>query len=577
MNTSIANNPVFQNIQVGEKHESTTGIIIYANKYSGVSPIAMPKEIKDILDSNVGTIGTNPIIQLKNKLAALPNGPWYIDCRNGLLYIHNKKFNEKPVHNYVYQSENGEVLSLSFETQRRTKSLGHSIGGGIDPFSKDIVGVSSNVKSPTPGPGTKEVKKTTGSRFKVVAAIDATRVVNPQAEMTRLKIETPRINKTLKKKKAAQRKFIESQYTAYKKGNTISKQFSRSVAAAKNPVKDKWARNIYSKLDPHERVDLSSKVAQEWRKSHNRNTILKLVRDYFGYGKHTLITQYWKEQWVDPTTYTGNNTFQGPALNLSLTDTTGTRSKYNINLANTYLARMRQDPHIKVLSSLTVSNPYEDPNNPHGKYYKPPRHYRVKVFRLAYGRGQVDSSQIVTDWLIRLISPNASNNTSRGISGNTGRSFDVSNYTPGLLGNSGRSVTEKKLVVNLRVIGRPSLESSQIIHIENVGKKWSGDYYIKSCSHDMSTDMGYTCTLELNKNGEKAEIESTTTKLSTDKVVKDIASTNNNSRNSSRTTNNPTSSNKEDKSYKREYYSTSKVTVSKPKSQYKTKKSNDKH
>lgn len=573
MNTSIANNPVFQNLQVGEKHESTTGTIIYANKYSGVSPIAMPKAIKDILDSNMGTIGTNPIIQLKNKLAALPNGPWYIDCRNGLLYIHNKKFNEKPVHNYVYQSENGEVLSLSFETQRRTKSLGHSIGGGIDPFSKDIVGVNSNIKSPTPGPGTKEVKKTTGNRFKVVAAIDATRVINSQAEMTRLKLETPHINKTLQKKNAAQRKVVESQYVAYKKGNTTSKQFNRNVAASNNTTKDKWARNIYSKLDPQDRIDLSSRVAQEWRKSHNRNTILKLVRGYFGYGKHTIVTQYWKEQWVDPTTYTGNNTFQGHAINLSSDDITGTRSEYNINLANTSIARMRQDPHIKVLSSLTVSNP-DDPTKTFSRHY---RHYRVKVFRLAYGKGQVDSSQIVTDWLIRLISPTATNNTSRGISGSNGGDLDISNYTPGLLGNSGRRVTEKKLVVNLRVIGRPSLESSQIIHIENVGKKWSGDYYIKSCSHDMSTDMGYTCTLELNKNGEKAEIESTTTKLSTDKVVKDIASTNDNSRNSSRTTHNSTSSNKEDKSYKREYYSTSKVTVSKPKSQYKTKKAHDKH
>lgn len=571
MNTSTANNPVFQNLQVGEKHESTTGTIIYANKYSGVSPIAMPKAIKDILDSNVGTIGTNPIIQLKNKLAALPNGPWYIDCRNGLLYIHNKKFNEKPVHNYVYQSENGEVLSLSFETQRRTKSLGHSIGGGIDPFSKDIVGVNSNIKSPTPGPGTKEVKKTTGSRFKAIAAIDATRVVNSRAEMTRLKLETPHINKTLQKKKAAQRKAVESQYAAYKKGNTTSKQFSRNVAAAKNTAKDKWARNIYSKLDPQDRVDLSSEVAKEWRKSHNRSTILKLVRGYFGYGKHTLVTQYWKEQWVDPTTYTGNNTFQGHAINLGSDDMTGTRSEYNINLANRSLALMRQDPHIKILSSLTVSKP-SDPNKSFSRHY---RHYRVKVFRLAYGRGQVDSSQIVTDWLMRLFS--AANNTSQDTSDNPGGSLGISNYTPGLLGNSGRTVTEKKLVVNLRVIGRPSLESSQIIHIENVGKKWSGDYYIKSCSHDMSTDMGYTCTLELNKNGEKAEIESTTTKLSTDKVVKDIASTNNNSRNSSRTTNNSTSSNKEDKSYKREYYSTSKVIVSKPKSQYKTKKANDKH
>ena len=104
MNTNIISNPVYQSIQVGEGYESTTGTILYANKYAGVSPVDMPDDIKSILDSNLGSVGTNPIIQLKNKLAALPNGPWYIDCRNGILYIHNKKFKEDSVHNYVYQS-----------------------------------------------------------------------------------------------------------------------------------------------------------------------------------------------------------------------------------------------------------------------------------------------------------------------------------------------------------------------------------------------------------------------------------------------------------------------------------------
>ena len=92
----------------------------------------------------------------------------------------------------------------------------------------------------------------------------------------------------------------------------------------------------------------------------------------------------------------------------------------------------------------------------------------------------------------------------------------------------------------------------------------------------MSPDMGYTCTLELTKNGEKAEIESGTTKLSTGKVVKDLSSTSDNQHNSSRGYKGSSSSNQEDKSYKREYYSTSKTTTSKPKSKYQTKKARDK-
>ena len=193
---------------------------------------------------------------------------------------------------------------------------------------------------------------------------------------------------------------------------------------------------------------------------------------------------------------------------------------------------------------------------------------------MANTKGVVESAQIVTDWLIRLSNPGYSSTGRTTISVGTGGAGG--SYIPSLTGNTGRTVTEKKLVVTMRVIGRPSLESSQIIHIGNVGEKWSGDYYIKTCSHNMSPDSGYTCTLELTKNGEKAEIESGTTKLSTGKVVKDLSSTSDNQHNSSRGYKGSSSSNQEDKSYKREYYSTSKTTTSKPKSKYQTKKARDK-
>ena len=558
MNTTIISNPVFQSLQYGEGYESHTGTILYANKYSGVSPVDMPGDIKSILDSNLGSVGTNPIIQLKNKLAALPNGPWYIDCRNGILYIHNKKFKEDSVHNYIYQSENGEVLSLTFETQRRTKSLGHSIGGGIDPFSKDIVGVNSNVKSSTPGPGAnKEEYKPLASRVKVISAIDKTRVNDTQVT-NRIQVDAiaRQRTKALQRKKANQKVTTDKAYKNYKNGYTVNRQFTDQLKGSSNARKDKWAQKLYSKLSANNRVDLSSYVAEEWKKTHNRNAVLKLVREYFGYGKHVIFAKVWKEQWVDPTTYTGNNTFRGTPKPWNAFD----GGYYTRKEVRESVGRMSQDPQIKILSNVDIL-----------KDTKYGGHYRIKVFRLANTKGVVESAQIVTDWLIRLSNPGYSSTGRTTISGGAGGS-----YIPSLTGNTGRTVTEKKLVVTMRVIGRPSLESSQIIHIGNVGEKWSGDYYIKTCSHNMSPDSGYTCTLELTKNGEKAEIESGTTKLSTGKVVKDLSSTSDNQHNSSRGYKGSSSSNQEDKSYKREYYSTSKTTTSKPKSKYQTKKARDK-
>ena len=561
MDTTIISNPVFQSIQYGEGYESNTGTILYANKYSGVSPVDMPGDIKSILDSDLGSVGTNPIIQLKNKLAALPNGPWYIDCRNGILYIHNKKFKEDSVHNYIYQSENGEVLSLTFETQRRTKSLGHSIGGGIDPFSKDIVGVNSNVKSSTPGPGAKkEEYKPLASRVKVISAIDKTRVNDTQVT-NRIQVDAiaRQRTKALQRKKANQKVTTDKAYKNYKNGYTVNRQFTDQLKGSSNARKDKWAQKLYSKLSANNRVDLSSYVAEEWKKTHNRNAVLKLVREYFGYGKHVIFAKVWKEQWVDPTTYTGNNTFRGTPKPWTAFD--GGYS--NRKEVGEYVGRMSQDPQIKILSNVDIL-----------KDTKYGGHYRIKVFRLANTKGVVESAQIVTDWLIRLSNPGYSSTGRTTISGGAGGAGG--SYIPSLTGNTGRTVTEKKLVVTMRVIGRPSLESSQIIHIGNVGEKWSGDYYIKTCSHNMSPDSGYTCTLELTKNGEKAEIESGTTKLSTGKVVKDLSSTSDNQHNSSRGYKGSSSSNQEDKSYKREYYSTSKTTTSKPKSKYQTKKARDK-
>lgn len=46
-------------------------------------------------------------------MAAYGNGPWYVDSRDGVIYIHNRKFQQPPHHTYIFQAENGEVLRVS--------------------------------------------------------------------------------------------------------------------------------------------------------------------------------------------------------------------------------------------------------------------------------------------------------------------------------------------------------------------------------------------------------------------------------------------------------------------------------
>lgn len=49
------------------------------------------------------------------------------------------------------------------------------------------------------------------------------------------------------------------------------------------------------------------------------------------------------------------------------------------------------------------------------------------------------------------------------------------------------------------VVGRPSLCAGQYIDILNIGNRYSGQWYIKTCVHQLDSN-GYTCSLTLKKN-----------------------------------------------------------------------------
>jgi hypothetical protein len=136
---NIISNQAYQAIQVQtEVTPEVQGTILYANQFSGIGQVGMPDDLAEVLNSNLGTIGNNVLVQLEAKMAAYGNGPWYVDSRDGVIYIHNRKFQQPPHHTYIFQAENGEVLRVSFTTQRSTKQKMMQVGNTIKPEDKQM-------------------------------------------------------------------------------------------------------------------------------------------------------------------------------------------------------------------------------------------------------------------------------------------------------------------------------------------------------------------------------------------------------------------------------------------------------
>ena len=83
MAKQIISNKVYESLQVPtEQSRTTTGKILYANRFSGVAQVAMPSDLKSLIDSDLGLIGNNILVQLEQKMKGYANGPWYIDSRD---------------------------------------------------------------------------------------------------------------------------------------------------------------------------------------------------------------------------------------------------------------------------------------------------------------------------------------------------------------------------------------------------------------------------------------------------------------------------------------------------------------
>lgn len=506
MAKQIISNKVYESLQVPtEQSRTTTGKILYANRFSGVAQVPMPADLKALIDSDLGLIGNNILVQLEQKMKGYPNGPWYIDSRDGVIYIHNRKFTQEPEYNYIYQSENGEVLRVSFTMQNVTKRAKAQLTETIDPDDKGLIVGSTDIKEPEKA---KEEMSTVTTPY--VAQVDNTMVVNygsvpyedyrshPTTNIAaEMEAEQRYGAKAQKHNQAVKEYGSKKPYVAYQAGkqemldNLSTDQYREAINTAANNLPSDKKRQLQQILK-------NSKNGKELES--NLRQLLENER-YLFTGEYKM--EYLAEEWVDPREYDPEG--MTPLHMIDLRDTQG--NKFKIASANDQsqrgIAAMEKNPYITVYPD-TYELKYS------GEGVTTPTMTRkvkakVKIRRMKKVPVLVPIYKLY-----------------HNLFGRYGGADKVA-WAMNANANGGLKTTERKLVCQMTVVGRPSLQSSQVISLENVGKRWSGYWYIKSVQHSMDAGQGYLCTLDLIKSNAKAGQTTSKTQLSTQDIVSNDA------------------------------------------------------
>lgn len=305
MAKQVISNKVYESLQVPtEQSRTTTGKILYANRFSGVAQVAMPSDLKSLIDSDLGLIGNNILVQLEQKMKGYANGPWYIDSRDGVIYIHNRKFQEEPEYNYIYQSENGEVLRVSFATQKVTKRVKAQLTQALDPEDKGLIVGSTDITEPE-----KEKEEVTLLK-PFVAQVDNTMVVNygsvpyedyrshPTTNIAAEMEAEQRYGAKAQKYNSAMKEYgSQKPYVAYNAGkqealdNLSTEQYREAINTAVNNLPNDKKRVIQQILK-------NSKNGKELES--NLRQLLENER-YLFTGEYKM--EYLAEEWVDPREY----------------------------------------------------------------------------------------------------------------------------------------------------------------------------------------------------------------------------------------------------------------------------------
>lgn len=496
--SNTISNKVYESIQPWNVQPETTGKILYANKFANTSSVSMPDEIRELLDSDVGLNGTNLLIQLENKFKFFRNGPWYVDSRDGVIYIHNRKFQEEIVHTYTYQNENGEVLKVHFQTNYITKSTKVVLHESIDPGTKRTEVSKSVLDDTIPLDPLKARVDNTEVSNKFTSDWFEDSNDHPSnasgAEQYANAHELKRKNALFRKRDKEVRKKVASDPTF---------DIKRSQKEILSRKSSKDLEKIINKTlnDPN----TPSSIRNQMRILVNDVDLAKDPQAYEAKLNQILRGLYYEEpDWhteeevVDPIIFSDT-----PDM-----DTTpdswferfmGSGNNGEVSQARHIgFGKLSSDPNVTIVK---VEEWDKGGALPGGDIDIKPAPSKVRVIRRTNKPVQVPLTQVYSNLYSRYGGPKTylwATNANK---------------------NGGLKSKEKEVKVLMTVVGRPQLTSSMVINIQNIGKRWSGPWYVKKCTHTMNISNGYTCELELIKNSSRGGATTSAVGLSSQNVL----------------------------------------------------------
>lgn len=512
MDKQYLDHPVFKSIQPASSNRDLFGDggeILFSNGLEGLPSVKnLPEDLQTILENNLHINGTNLFSQLNTAFKEVEGGPWYIDSLNGILFIHNENFEDTPFTTYTYQYENGEVLSVTF---------------GLRP--KYNGPVSGNVKS-----NTRRIPKENPYEGKLKKAI-AERENPPENNEIRYEttqiVDADQVSATTLNSTYSRPDLLKSQMRLENKDPEYQKQ--KQANDSLNSVRNKFFQGNFGdyaslskkdpggtnlnlsqavKSNPELMTKLKENIEKDPKLAETVNTYeVELMQDILS-GKVNSVEDATsalaeRHKGVDePVTLKSNG------LNF---DTNGevTRSIWDVtpdmlgldgmNATNDQVLKAIEQTHkggthesYRVTGVVLENNGQRNflPNG--AKASGKPVAWRVEV------RSGERTNQITTD-LKNIVAQRVYYSPEAQGFIHQQKQINALKGALNALVNGLTKRREMELTCTLKVVGKPSLTNFMTLEIWNVGKRWSGKWYVKSCTHSMSPNEGYITTLEMVK------------------------------------------------------------------------------
>lgn len=513
----ISNQYIFEAVQPETSDEPVgKSTILYANRFAGVQETDIQDEaLLDILNSTIGTSGNNVLVQLKQKMKAYPGGPWYIDSNDGVVHIHNRKFTEKTSHVYTYMAEPGEVLSASFRIVEVYKQDTGGLAAYVNALNKTVSALLNPLVENPPerpyavSPEELRAERNRMARSQQISLPDKTRVDDSYIGFSRMIGEMGNyFKRTFKQRRdedAARRKEWSSK--TYQQRQAVRNQYRNQAwdkavdAGLEERVRQAPEyQELILRWDYYRRVcEYYGSKSQEAKKAYKEYIDAGADRAYIG----GINTQpYW--DWHEYTITVTNTYYLGANISPKASSRTTEQSRkvaiqkainaWKLNPKRRWFGEVQivqQGPWTTVSKDVSLMSSTRSITEK--------CKIRIKVYYLASQPCKFPLSRLLGEYTR---------------SGGT-RTGDPLAAMRNAAANIGRAKKEKQLQASIRVVGNPKLESTQQFIIQNVGKKYSGVWYIKSVSHTFEHGQGYICDLTLSKQQGKSKVSGESSTVNT--------------------------------------------------------------